>query len=94
LNEATRTLVESFRRSNPELRLQGNTRQVKLSGRTGLAVPLVNRAANGGQEFIGLHTTFLSNGNLFYVATLVPEKEASTYQPAFSRVVNSVRLKD
>jgi hypothetical protein len=94
LTEATRTLVESFQRSNPELRLQGNARQVKLAGRTGLAVPLVNRAATGGQEFIGLHTAFLRNGNLFYIATLVPEKEASTYQPAFSRVVNSVRLND
>lgn len=94
LTDATMTLVEAFRRGNPDLRTQGSTRQVRLAGRGGLAVQLVNRSALGGSEYIGLYTTFLKDGNLFYVATVVPDSEASAYQPAFSRVVNSLKLKD
>ena len=94
LADATMTLVESFRRGNPDLRTQGSPREIRLAGRNGLAVPMVNRSALGGQEYVGLHTTFLRNGNIFYVATIVPENEASAYQSAFSKVVNSVRLKD
>jgi Zn-dependent protease with chaperone function len=94
LAEATMTLVESFRRGNPDLRTQGSPRDIQLAGRNGLAVPMVNKSALGGQEYVGLHTTFLRNGNLFYVATIVPTGEASAYQSAFSRVLSSVRLKD
>jgi beta-barrel assembly-enhancing protease len=94
LMDATMTLIESFRRGNPDLRTQGSPRQVRLAGRSGLAVPMVNRSALGGGEYVGLHTTFLRDGNLFHVATIVPENEASAYQSAFSRLVNSLRLKD
>jgi hypothetical protein len=94
LMDATMSLVESFRRGNPDLRTQGSTREIRLAGRQGLAVPMVNRSALGGTEYVGLHTTFLRDGNLFHVATIVPENEASTYQSAFSRVLGSVRLKD
>jgi Zn-dependent protease with chaperone function len=94
LTDATMTLVESFRRGNPDLRTQGSMRQTRMAGRNGLAVPMVNRSALGGLEQVGLYTTFLRDGSLFYVATIVPETEASAYQPAFSRMLNSLRLKD
>jgi hypothetical protein len=94
LVEATRTLVTAFRRGNPELRQQGALRQLRLSGRTAIGVPLENRSALGGVEHIGLYTTFLADGNLFYVATVVPEAEASAYDAAFSRVVATLRLRD
>jgi Zn-dependent protease with chaperone function len=94
LMDATMTLVEAFRRANPNLRTQGTPREVRLSGRPGLAVPMVNSSAVGGQEYVGLHTTFLRDGNLLYVATIVPQNESSAYQPAFSRVLRSLRLKD
>ena len=94
LMDATMTLVESFRRGNPDLRTQGSPREVRLSGRAGLAVPMVNRSALGGAEYVGLHTTFLRDGSLLHVATIVPERESSAYQSAFSRMLNSLRLKD
>ena len=94
LMDATMSLVDSFRRGNPDLRTQGSPRQVRLAGRTGLAVPMVNRSALGGGEYVSLHTTFLRDGSLLHIATIVPENEASAYQPAFSRLVNSLRLKD
>lgn len=94
LGDATIALVESFRRSNPDLRTQGSTKQIRLASRTGLAVPMVNRSALGGVEYVELYTTLLRDGNLFYVATIVPERESSAYQPAFSRLLSSLRLKD
>jgi hypothetical protein len=94
LVEATRTLVAAFRRDNPELQQQGDVRQIRISNRTGLGVPLANRSATGEAELVGLHTTFLSDGHLFYIATVVPSNQAGTYNSAFSRALATVRLRD
>jgi beta-barrel assembly-enhancing protease len=93
LVEATRTLVNAFARSNPELR-QADERQIRLSQRSGLGVALVNRSYLGSPERIGLYTTFLADGSLFYYATVVPEDDAAQYAPAFDRIGRSIRLKD
>ena len=47
-----------------------------------------------GNERVDVHTTMLNNGDLFYVLTVVPEREGGSYAPAFDRVVRSVRLND
>ena len=94
LQEATRTLVANFARSNPDLRQTSDTRDIQLSQRSGLGLGLVNRSALGGTEQIGLYTTFLADGNLFYIATIVPDREADRYAPVFDRIARSVRLRD
>jgi Zn-dependent protease with chaperone function len=94
LREATRTLVTAFARSNPDLRQAGDVSDIRISQRSGLAVPLVNRSHSGGSEQIGIYTTFLSDGNLFYLATIVPAEEAARYDPVFDRIAKSVRLRD
>jgi Zn-dependent protease with chaperone function len=94
LVEATRTLLTAFKRDNPELRQQGEARQIRLSQRTALGIPLVNRGASGRPEQIGLHTMFLADGNLFYFATIVPQDDAAAYDAAFARVARTLRLKD
>jgi hypothetical protein len=94
LAEATSTLLTAFRRDNPDLRQQGDVRQIKVANRTGLGVPLANRSALGGTELVGLHTTFLADGNLFYFATVVPEGELQAYNAAFSRAATTLRLRD
>ena len=48
----------------------------------------------GGTEQIGIYTTFLADGNLFYVATIVPDREADRYAPVFDRIARSIRLRD
>ena len=55
---------------------------------------LVNRSHVGGTERIGIYTTFLADGNLFYVATIVPDEEAARYGPVFDRIAGSIRLRD
>ena len=65
-----------------------------MSQRTALATPLVNPSALGGQERIGVYTTFLADGSLFYYLTVVPETDARTFDDAFRRVGESIKLTD
>ena len=69
-------------------------RDIRLSQRSGLGLSLVNRSHLGGTERIGIYTTFLADGNLFYVATIVPDEEAERYGPVFDRIARSIRLRD
>ena len=94
LREATDTLVDSFMQGNPGMRVSGSTATVRISGRTGLGTPLSGRSALGGDERVGLYTTLLADGNLFYYVTVVPEREASRYAAAFDRIGQSIRLSD
>ena len=94
LADATRTLVANFARSNPDLRQTSEAQDIRLSQRSGLGLSLVNRSHLGGTERIGLYTTFLADGNLFYVATIVPDGEAERYGPVFDRIARSIRLRD
>jgi hypothetical protein len=94
LREATQTLLGAFARSNPELRQAGEARDIRLSQRSALGVALVNRSHLGQTERIGIYTTFLADGNLFYFATIVPENDAAQYGPIFDRIGRSIRLRD
>jgi Peptidase family M48 len=94
LRDATQTLVGAFARSNPDLRQTSDTRNIRLSQRDGLGVSLINRSQRGQTERIGVYTTFLADGNLFYLATIVPEDEADRYGPVFERIARSLRLRD
>ena len=94
LREATQTLVEVFVRGNPELQVSGDQRAVRLSNRSAIGTPLVGRSALGGQERVGLYTTLLADGNLFYYITVVPSEDAQTYAQVFERVGQSIRLND
>jgi hypothetical protein len=92
LNEATNSWLKAVTQSNPELRLAGSQQPIRISQRSALATPLVNPSPLGGQERIGVYTTFLTDGTLFYYLTIVPEKDAAAFEEAFRRVGESIRL--
>jgi hypothetical protein len=94
LQEATNTWLKAVAQGNPDLRLAGQQQSTKISHRGALSTPLVNPSPLGGVERIGLYTTFLVDGTLFYYLTVVPEKEAETFQEAFQRIGESIRLTD
>jgi hypothetical protein len=94
LQEATNTWLKAVMQGNPELRLAGEQQMMKISHRGALGTPLVNPSPLGGVERIGLYTTFLVEGTLFYYLTVVPEKEAAAFQEAFQRIGESIRLID
>jgi Zn-dependent protease with chaperone function len=94
LSRATNALLEALARSNPDLRQIAQPRQVRLARRTGIAHLLANRAVTGGEEHVGVYTTMLADGNLFYVLTIVPREERGEYDRAFQRVLSQLRLND
>ena len=67
---------------------------MRISQRTAIGTPLTNPSSLVGQELIGLYTTFLADGTLFYYLTVVPEKDAAGFQEAFRRIAESIRLTD
>jgi Zn-dependent protease with chaperone function len=94
LREATVTWLKAVAQNNPELKLAGDQQQMKISQRSAIGTPLVNPSPLGGQERIGLYTTFLADGTLFYYLTIVPEKDAANFQEAFKRIGESIKLTD
>ncbi len=94
LREATLTWLKAVAQNNPQLKLAGEQQALKISQRSAIATPLVNPSPLGGQERIGLYTTFLADGTLFYYLTIVPEKDAANFQETFRRIGESIRLTD
>ena len=94
LREATIAWLKAVAQSNPDLKLAGEQRNLQMSQRSALATALTNSSQLGGQEVIGLYTTFLADGTLFYYLTIVPEKDAANFQEAFRRIGQSIQLTD
>jgi hypothetical protein len=94
LSEATDTFVNAVLQGNPGMRVAGAQQQVRISQRAGIATPLVGRSALNQTERVGIYTTLLTDGSLFYYLTVVPENDAPTYTAAFDRVAASIRLND
>jgi hypothetical protein len=92
LQESTNAWLKAVAQNNPELRLAGEQQATRISQRSALATPLVNRSPLGGQERIGLYTTFLAEGSLFYFLTIVQDKDADTFHETFQRIGESIRL--
>ena len=94
LREATMTWLKAVAQVNPELKLAGEQQQMQMSHRGALGTPLLNPSPLGGSERIGLYTTFLVDGTLFYFLTVVPEKEAATFAEIFQKIGQSIKLND
>jgi Zn-dependent protease with chaperone function len=94
LREATTALTNALAQSNPDLRRVGDQQVVRMAQRTTIATSLLNRSALGADERIGLYTTFLADGNLFYYLTVAPASESDRYAAAFERIARSLRLND
>jgi len=92
LVEATNNWLKAVAQANPEMRLAGQQQQMQISQRSALGTPIVNPSPLGGQEHIGVYTTFLADGSLFYYLTIVPEKDAAAFQDAFRKIGQSIRL--
>ena len=92
LKNATTAWLKGIAQSNPELQLAGEQQKVQISGRAALATPLLNTSPLGGKEHVGLYTTFIADGVLFYYVSVVPEKDAPAFQEAFRKVGQSIKF--
>ena len=92
LQQATNAWLNTIAQNNPELHLAGQQQGIRISQRSAIATPLVNLSPLGGREVIGVYTTFLVDGTLFYYLTVVPESDAEAFQDSFRRIGQSIRL--
>jgi Zn-dependent protease with chaperone function len=93
LETATDELIDSLASANPRLDRRSNYRRRTVAGREGLQTTLTNVSeATGQSETIQLVTTRLRDGSLMYIVAVAPDREFSSYQPHFQRIVQSIRL--
>ena len=93
LRQATQQYLESLSQGNPYLRQQSSSQSVRIGGRSGLATRLAGRSpVTGSTELVTVLTSSLGNGELFYLASIVPEQESRNYDPVFQRILNSLRF--
>ena len=84
--------LNAVAQGNPDLRLAGTQQATRIANRSALATPLVNPSTLGGQERIGVYTTFLADGSLFYYLTIAQENDAASFQDVFRRIGESIKL--
>jgi beta-barrel assembly-enhancing protease len=94
LAQSTNALIQSFTRSNPNLRRAGSSARTTVAGRAGLATTLTNVGPQGEREVISLSTTTLSDGSTLFILGVAPEHEARAYQPVFHRVRQEIVIND
>lgn len=91
LQTATDDLIASLARSNPDMRRPSRSQPVTLSGRRGLETVVSNRTPNAS-ETVAVFTALMPDGNLFYALCVAPASVFDDYQPAFNRIIESLRL--
>jgi hypothetical protein len=95
LQRVTEQLVQSFARSNPQLRRQGGYSRVNIGGRQGLSTTLLNVSeVTGEREAVNLSTVQLRDGSVLFLIGVAPQDEARTYLNTFSRVRQSLQIAD
>ncbi len=95
LAQASQQYVEGLLQNNDYLSQRSNATRTTLSGRTAYAAVLAGRSpVTNRTEITTVYTTQLRNGDLFYVITVAPENESSSYNSAFRNILSSIRLND
>jgi hypothetical protein len=80
---------------NPSPRPATRYRGVTIGDRPGLYAVLSSVSeATGEAERIGIYTTLLADGTLFYLLAVAPRDHASAYDATFRRVVGSIQIMD
>lgn len=91
--QASRDYISGLLQGNSYLRQQSQIMRASFAGRSGYSTVLSGRSPiTGRTEIVTVYTTQLSNGDLFYVATVVPQDESADYSAAFRNLLNSIRL--
>ena len=93
--DATEEYVDGILKGNDHLRQNSAYTRTTISGRTAYSTMLSGTSPiTGRTEIATVYTTTLSDGQLFYVVTVSPQAEATTYNSAFRNLLRSIRLND
>ena len=91
---ATNALLQRQIQDNPDFQVVQQPQPINFGGRPGYSSVVRGPSnASGVLESDTTFTTATSDGKLFYVITIVPETDVSTYQSAFERIIQSLKLR-
>ncbi len=91
LANGTQQLIQSLRKSNPNLRVTQPSAPVRLNAQPGLSAYLSNDSPVGGQETDWLITVMEPQGLLSFLC-VAPQNAYSDYDKTFSAILDTVRL--
>jgi predicted Zn-dependent protease len=94
LSAATDSFLQALAEGEQTIQRSGEQRPVTLAGRRALSTTLTNRSPLGGVERLDVITVQLADGNLFYVLTVVPDRDEAAYADTFESILRSIRLND
>ena len=93
LQRDTEALVQSFAKSNPQLRRAGNYQRTNVGGSRGVTTSLSNVSdVTGQQEYVNLSTVYLPDGNVLFMIGVAPQNEANTYANTFAKVRQNLQI--
>jgi hypothetical protein len=92
IEAATDQLIVALRQGNPNLRVKGQRARILMDGNRALSVQLSNDSPLGGQETDWLVTTLRPDGLLYFIC-VAPDKDYAAYEPAFQRMISTVRFR-
>ena len=93
LPQATEKIVGNILKTASYLRQEGGYAAVAVAGREALAANFAGRwPSTGHVEMITTYTAMMQDGVLFYLITVSPQDDQSTYHPVFLNVIKSIQL--
>jgi Zn-dependent protease with chaperone function len=98
LDQTTQDLLDSLRRSNPGLRMSGDTKDVQVNGARGKSVYLVGDSPVQGtsgpvRERDWLVTLWRRDKSVLYLVFISPDRDFGRMAPTFEQMLRSVRIK-
>ena len=95
LDQATEDYVRQLLSGNSYLRQRGSFIRTTVGGRQAYTTQLYGRSPITNQnELVTVYTTMLQNGDLVYIAAVVPENDSPLYSSAFRSLISSIRFND
>lgn len=88
---ASDLLVAGLQLSNPNLKVAGRPESMEVDGKPAISMKLVSVSPLGGQENDWLVTVFRPQGLLYFIC-VAPANNYEDYDPAFQKVIGSIRL--
>jgi beta-barrel assembly-enhancing protease len=88
----TAALVKSLQQSNPKMRADSRTRNIRVAGYNAMVTMIENESPYGGLETDALVTVAAPNKGVFYMVFIAPSDQYRSVQPAFDQMMNSLRF--
>lgn len=86
-------MINNWLQGNPNMRQSGRAQGSNSGRRYWLTTRFTNRnEATGETELVALFATQLSNDNVLFMSTVLPQNDTGNFQAAFNRIVNSLQI--